>query len=255
MLAHLVAFSVEHKSGGYDILECHTVEHHGGDGMKRKEPATCLVNALVDEVGRECRTVVNLIPVLKRIMNLCVRHGTAVKPHIDEVGLTFHGFARLADKRNLIDKRTVKVYAVIILLAVIIRHESEILQCVGRHEPCRNALFYLIIQLVHRTDAYLVSILITPYRKRSAPKAAAGQGPVVKILEPVAEPSCTGRLRLPVDCPVQLHHSVLLCCRTDEPAVKRIVKYRLVGTPAVRIIVHMLFYLECFVGCFKVHTD
>ena len=51
------------------------------------------------------------------------------------------------------------------------------------------------------------------------------------------------------------HHALFGCGRPDEPTVQRIVEHRFVSTPAVRIIVYMLFYLERLVGGFHHHTD
>ena len=92
MLTHLVALSVEHKSGRDNVLECYAIEHHSGDGMECEEPSTCLVDALVDEVGGielrrdgcslvcavDKRLTVFLCAAchlsLERIVELCVRH-------------------------------------------------------------------------------------------------------------------------------------------------------------------------------------
>ena len=50
---------------------------------------------------------------------------------------------------------------------------------------------------------------------------------------------------MPVDGLVEFEHTVFLSSRTYEPRVKRIVKDRLISTPAMGIVVHMLLYLKC----------
>ena len=59
------------------------------------------------------------------------------------------------------------------------------------------------------------------------------------ILEPVAETASTGALRLPVDGLVEFHHALLAGGILDKPAIQWVVEDRLVGTPAVRIVVHV----------------
>ena len=54
---------------------------------------------------------------------------------------------------------------------------------------------------------------------------------------------------------VEFHHALLLGSVTDEPAVERIVEDGLVGTPAVGIVVDMLFYLEGSALHLHLHAD
>ena len=60
--------------------------------------------------------------------------------------------------------------------------------------------------------------------------------------------SRTGAFRFPVNRLVQLYHAVFASGRADEPAIQRIIQYRFVRTPAVRIIVHMKQYVTERVG-------
>ena len=115
MLAHLVALGVENKAGGNHVLERHTVKHHRGYGVKREEPASRLVNALVDEVGGESQPLVNQFPVLKRIVYLSVGHGARVEPHVYQVCLAPHRLAALAHKHDVVNIRAVHVYPVVVL--------------------------------------------------------------------------------------------------------------------------------------------
>ncbi|MNL34557.1 hypothetical protein D3C87_1565360 [compost metagenome] len=70
--------------------------------MQGIKPATGLVNTLCNEIGREIRTVIYFIFMLKRIMPLCIRHGTRVKPNINQVALPLHRFARFRNQYNLV---------------------------------------------------------------------------------------------------------------------------------------------------------
>ena len=74
VFAHLVALGIEDKTRRDDVLERYGVEHHRSDGMQCKEPPACLVHSLVNEVGRECLALVNLLAVLERIVYLGIWH-------------------------------------------------------------------------------------------------------------------------------------------------------------------------------------
>ena len=56
--------------------------------------------------------------------------------------------------------------------------------------------------------------------------------------------SRTGTFRFPVDGLVQLYHTLLAGGTADKPAIQRVVQHRFVRTPAMRIVVHVLLYLE-----------
>ena len=75
MLRHLVTLGIKHQTSRNHVLKGHRIENHRSNGMECKEPATCLVHTLVDEVGREGSVIVNQFFVLKGIMVLGVRHG------------------------------------------------------------------------------------------------------------------------------------------------------------------------------------
>ena len=63
--------------------------------MQSKEPTTCLVNTLVDEVARECDTLINQVLILKWIVYLCVWHRTRIEPNVNQVGLALHWLTAL----------------------------------------------------------------------------------------------------------------------------------------------------------------
>ena len=113
------------------------------------------------------------------------------------------------------------------------------------HEAGLNGFVYFCKQFRDRTDAYLfLSVFRTPDRQRCAPITAAAEVPVVQVIQPLSETSCTCRFGLPVNCLVEGNHLVARHSGTYKPAVQRVVQHRLVRTPAVRIRVHMLLCLE-----------
>ena len=95
VLAHLISFGIEHQSRRDNVLESYTIEHHCCDGVQRKEPTTRLVNAFVNEVGRECDAFVDEFGILEGVMHLCIGHRARIEPHVNEVYFAFHGLSCL----------------------------------------------------------------------------------------------------------------------------------------------------------------
>src|SRR5574344_1506284 len=159
--------------------------------MQSEEPSTCLVNTLIDEVGGECLTLVYHFLVLKRIVNLCVRHRTRVKPYVDEVALALHRFTALAHEHDVVNIRAMEVDLVIVLLRIITGNKSFVFQWIALHHSGSYGLFNLVVEFLHTSNALLLTVLIAPDRQRSTPIARAREIPVVEVLKPVAETSCT----------------------------------------------------------------
>ena len=83
-----------------------------------------------------------------------------------------------------------QINLVIIILAVIIRNESIVLQWIALHDTSLHALLNFIVQLFNRANANLfMRILVTPNRQRSTPIAATAEVPVFQILKPFSETS------------------------------------------------------------------
>ena len=157
--------------------------------MQCEEPATSLVNALVDEVSREelrrdshafvvavNKSLAILLCAarhltLKRIVELCVRHRTRVEPNVDEVALAVHRLTLVVNEYDIVYIRTVEVYAVVVLLRVVARYEAFVLKRVRRHNTGSHSLLYFSIKLFERTDALLAALVVAPDRKRSTPEA------------------------------------------------------------------------------------
>ena len=139
--------------------------------MKREEPSAGLVDTFVDEVAGECDMLVDGITVLKRIVNLRIRHGTAIEPYVDEVGLANQRLSALAHQHNLVDIRTVQVNLIVVLLTHVAGNESFVFQRVRFHHTCLDGFLNLGIKLFERTDAdFLTRLLVAPDRQRSAPE-------------------------------------------------------------------------------------
>ena len=133
---------------------------------------------------------------------------------------------------HIIHIRPVEIYFIVILLAHVGRIETFVPQGVRWHDPSLDSLVKLSAELGGGAYAYLFfPIFGTPNRQRSTPETAPAKVPVLDILEPLAETTGTGRLRLPVDGLVKSDHLVLDCGGLDEPGVQRVIKHGLVGTP------------------------
>ena len=134
-----------------------------------------------------------------------------------------------------------EINPVVVLLAHVLRIKTIVLKRIACHESGFHSLVDLGVELCDRADAdFLLAVLGAPDRKRCAPETAAAQIPVLNVLKPLAETSGTRGLRLPGDRLVQSHHLVLDSSGLDEPGIERIIKDRLVCSPAVRIAVGLL---------------
>ena len=251
-LRHLLTLLIEYQSVRNHALESRSAAYHSMDGVQRIEPSASLVHTLCDEVGG--RAEVGTVQTTKT--SLCVRHGAAVEPHVDKVALALHLVTALADEENLVYIRAVKIYLVVISLRHIFRVEAFFGQWVTAHKTGSYRLFDLCVELLDRAYALLfLTVFGTPNRKRRAPIAASGQVPILYVLEPLAKSSGTRSFRLPDYVLVKFHHLLAHCCSLDEPRIKRVVKNRLVCSPAMRICVYVFFYLECLVLALEHHAD
>ena len=111
-LTHLVPLLVENKPIRDNMLKRHRVRHHRRDGMKGKEPPSCLIDSLGNEVRGEMG--VKSILVLKRIVPLRVGHRPRVKPNINEVWFAIHRLPIRRYKNDIIHVGAMDIYGVII---------------------------------------------------------------------------------------------------------------------------------------------
>ena len=75
--------------------------------MERVEPATSLVNALADEVGREVLLV--KLALFAHIVNLGVWHSAAVEPYVNQVRFATHRLAAIGNKDDAVDIRPMEI--------------------------------------------------------------------------------------------------------------------------------------------------
>ena len=119
--------------------------------MQGEEPATCLVNTLVDKVGgielrRDSISLISAVNqrltvglsttshlTLKRIVQLRIRHRTRVEPYVDKIALTVHRFALIVHQHDIIDIGAVQVNLIIVFLRVVAWHKTFIFQRVALH--------------------------------------------------------------------------------------------------------------------------
>ena len=104
-------------------------------------------------------------------MLLSIRHGAGIKPHVDQIALTIHRFALVVDEHNIVDIRAVEINLVVVLLRIVTHNEALVLEWVALHHTGSNRLLYLVVEFLHRANALLASILVTPNRQRRAPEA------------------------------------------------------------------------------------
>ena len=125
-LRHLHPIFIKHQAIRNDRPESHTIENHRSNSMQSKEPATRLIHTLSNKISRIAQTTIQSLPILKRIMNLRIRHSPRVKPHINQVQLTRQNLTIPTHQPNLINIRAMQVNTIIILPTHISRHKAPI---------------------------------------------------------------------------------------------------------------------------------
>ena len=151
------------------------VEHHGVDRHQRVEPATGLVDALADEVGREGLLEPLRGPGCVREPPLRKGHRARVEPGVDHLGHPAIGAVLAVEPEgHVVDEGPVRIQ-------------------LGQVAPGQRG------QLGQRLDADHPGRVgvVAPDRQRGAPVAAAGQRPVDVVVQPVAVPPVLDRLRVP----------------------------------------------------------
>ena len=240
MFRHFVALRVEHQTRRNHVFEGDRVENHRGDGVQREEPTARLIDALVDEIGRERQFFVDGIGIFKGIMHLRVRHCARIEPNVDEVGFAFHRLAIGGRQHYFIDIRTMQVDFVVVRLRHIANHKALVFQWVTSHYACLNRLFDFVVKFLDRPDAFFsFALFVAPNRQRGTPETATRKVPVVQVFEPIAEATRSRRFGMPADGLVEFNHPLLLRRRADKPRVERIIEHGLIGAPAMGIIVQV----------------
>ena len=147
-LGHLHSILVQHQSVAYHSAIGHAVKYHGAQSMQGVKPSSCLVHTFCDEVGREGIPLVYGITVLEGVVYLSIGHGTAVEPYVYQVGLSLQYASFASHQDYVVHHGAMQVYAVIVLLTHVSRHESLLLQWVALHDTSSHTLLYLSIEFL-----------------------------------------------------------------------------------------------------------
>ena len=84
--------------------------------MQCKEPASGLIHSLCNKIGRKTQTLIDVVLVFERIVQLCVRHCSRIEPYVDQILFPDHLFAFGRNQNDVIYIRTVEVDLVVVLL-------------------------------------------------------------------------------------------------------------------------------------------
>ena len=214
--------------------------------MQGVEPTAGLVHALGDEVGGEGESAIralHAVAVLEGVMPLGVGHAAGIEPDVDQIGLAVHRTAVGRLEHDAIHHVLVQVDAGVVLIGHVPRHEVR--EGMGVHQAGFHRLSARGVQLLHRSDATLLSTVFgPPDGNRNAPVPRAAEVPIVEVLEPLSEASRAGGGGLPLDGVVELPHPVLGRGGPDEPAVQWVIQHRAVRPPAVWVAVLVLLDQE-----------
>ena len=207
---HLLAIFILHMPQHNDILKAGPVEHQGGNGVQRIEPAAGLIHCLADEVGGELR--LKQLLILKGIVVLRKGHGTGIEPAVDDLRHTVHLLAALgAADGHGVNEGTVQL---------------DVLGAVVAH----------LLQFLNGTNGMALAAFALPDVEGGAPITVAAQTPVLDILQPVAKAALANALRDPVDGIIVADEVILHCRHLDEPALAGIVQQGGIAAPAEGII-------------------
>ena len=189
------------------------VEQRRGQHVQRVEPAAGLAVVLDDEVARV--VVLEPLGVLERVVHLRERHGARLEPAVQHLRHPAHrratGRVVRVGPGEVVDEGPVQVGG---------PHAEVALQLVERAVDVR---------------ARVGRVVAHPHRDRRAPVAVAGDRPVDRVLQPLAELAVLDVRGHPGDLAVQLDHPVAERRDLHEPRVHRPLDERVAAAPAVRV--------------------
>ena len=231
---HLLAVFILYMAQNDDIFIGSPVEQQGRLRQQGIEPASGLIHRLGDELGREF--LFKKLLVFKGIMMLCKGHRAGIKPAVDDLRHSVHGLSALGTgDLHLVDVGAVQLDAVS-LVALVSRclKACQHLLIVGAH----------ILKLLPASDAVTLSALALPYGKRGSPVTVSGEGPVLYVLQPIAETALADAFRDPVDGVVVADQIVPDVRHLDEPGLSGVVDQGRAAAPAMGIAVLELRRVE-----------
>mmetsp|Transcript_11764 Transcript_11764/g.30959 ORF Transcript_11764/g.30959 Transcript_11764/m.30959 type:complete len:724 (-) Transcript_11764:1012-3183(-) len=184
-LGHLAAVLRLHQAVADEVLEGRLVKESRREHHERVEPAARLVDALGDEIGREGR--LELLLVLKGVVLLRVRHRAALEPAVEDLVDALELAAALGRlELDVVDRLAVQVGD------LLTRKLLELFDGPNHLE--------------------LLAVIRDPHRDGGAPEAVARDGPIARILEPIAE-------ALLLD---EVGHPVRLVVVGEQPVLERL---------------------------------
>ena len=220
-LRHLLAVLGEDEAVDDDVPVRALPEEHRAEEHERVEPAARLVKALGDEVGREegrngrglwrPRTPPKVTGYAggSHVVLLRIGHGPAFKPAVEHFGRAVVGLAVLPDD-DLVDE---------VLVEVGDAHAAQVFEFLDGPDA----------------DHVVRIVVVDPHGDAASPEAVAGNVPVARVLEPVAEALVAHVGGRPVDAVVVRDELVVQVLHLHVPGVDRAVDERCVGTVAERV--------------------
>ena len=212
-LAHLLSVLILHVAQHNHILIGRLVKQQGGLCHQGMEPPAGLIHCLGDKLCR--KLLLKQLLVLKGIVMLRKGHGPAVKPAVDHLRHPAHGLAAIrAGKGNCINVGAVQLYLGILRPSAALG------------------------QLPAASDGLLAPAALTlPDIQGRTPIAVPGNGPILDVLQPVAEAALANGLRNPVHRIVVAYQILPHCRLLDVPGLSGIVDQRRITAPAMGILV------------------
>ena len=94
--------------------------------------------------------------VLKRIVDLCVRHRAGVEPYVNKVELAVHRLSGRAHQHDIVDIGAMKVDLLVVFLRIVAGHEAAVAVRIALHHTGLYSLIDLIVERGNRVDTYLL---------------------------------------------------------------------------------------------------
>ena len=100
---------------------------------------------------------------------------------------------------------------------------------------------HLFLEFLNGADALHFAAFAAPDGQRCTPVAFAGDGPVLDVAKPLAEPPFADPIGGPLNLVVKLEEVFFDRRHAHKPRVHGVVEQGVVGSPAVRVVVEVVF--------------